>query len=392
MFLQRPKPQKDETLESFLIRVANKNGYEDVHRFLMATKRYLQDIDHTLFQTFPTDIKLINPYSSKVNSRSRTEALHRFSQMTFNEPTELLELSINRSQIKYSSSVSALIRGAEVIPRSLLRSAVPCCDQCLQEDGVASYRWHFVGYNYCHKHESKLIEQCQCGASYDYRTNGLNGICQVCKVPLKSNPDVSCENAYLISCWLAGESINVFPDLPKSYRWGLIHWWEQVSGINFCADSFTDFWNNWPNSLQQMIEAEINFNLEHAIVDFKQLRVKDLIGNLFFKSILLPQRNLEYNVILCELLKHIDQRLWDNQGLLANLKMNAFEVTVFLNCSLDQVASMVEQRYLKPTIRQKPNVPVKNSDHVFYLGDVYCLWLAEFQTDEFNRSFYVSKW
>ncbi|OEE86928.1 hypothetical protein BCT71_05365 [Vibrio sp. 10N.261.51.A7] len=33
MFLQRPKPHNDETLESFLIRVANKNGYEDVHCF-----------------------------------------------------------------------------------------------------------------------------------------------------------------------------------------------------------------------------------------------------------------------------------------------------------------------------------------------------------------------
>ncbi len=38
--------------------MANINDYEDVLRFLMATKRYLQDIDHELFQTFPTDIKL----------------------------------------------------------------------------------------------------------------------------------------------------------------------------------------------------------------------------------------------------------------------------------------------------------------------------------------------
>ncbi|WP_234911915.1 TniQ family protein, partial [Vibrio anguillarum] len=30
MFLQRPKPYSDESLESFFIRVANKNGYDDV--------------------------------------------------------------------------------------------------------------------------------------------------------------------------------------------------------------------------------------------------------------------------------------------------------------------------------------------------------------------------
>ncbi|SNX49866.1 hypothetical protein VTH8203_03514 [Vibrio thalassae] len=65
MFLQRPKPYRDESLESFFIRVANKNGYDDVHRFLEATKRFLQDIDHNGYQTFPTNIAKINPYSAK---------------------------------------------------------------------------------------------------------------------------------------------------------------------------------------------------------------------------------------------------------------------------------------------------------------------------------------
>lgn len=39
MFLKRPTPHNNESLESFFIRVANKNGYDDVHRFLEATKR-----------------------------------------------------------------------------------------------------------------------------------------------------------------------------------------------------------------------------------------------------------------------------------------------------------------------------------------------------------------
>ncbi len=65
MFLQRPKPYSDESLESFFIRVANKNGYDDAHYFLVATKRFLQDIDHQGYQTFPTDIEKINPCSAK---------------------------------------------------------------------------------------------------------------------------------------------------------------------------------------------------------------------------------------------------------------------------------------------------------------------------------------
>lgn len=45
MFLKRPTPHNNESLESFFIRIANKNGYDDVHRFLEATKRFLKYID-----------------------------------------------------------------------------------------------------------------------------------------------------------------------------------------------------------------------------------------------------------------------------------------------------------------------------------------------------------
>jgi|TARA_Y100000588_G_C14113356_1_gene864000 hypothetical protein len=141
-----------------------------------------------------------------------------------------------------------------------------------------------------------------------------------------------------------------------------------------------------------MIDSEIEFNLEHAIIGKKELRVKDLLGRIFFSSILLPERNLQHNIILGELLRHVETNLWDNDGLIANLRMNALEATVFLNCSLDEIASMVEQRILKPNRKTKPNAPLEVNDYLFYFGDIFCLWLAEFQTNEFNRSFYVSRW
>ncbi|MBF4237327.1 hypothetical protein EAY82_22710, partial [Vibrio anguillarum] len=101
---------------------------------------------------------------------------------------------------------------------------------------------------------------------------------------------------------------------------------------------------------------------------------------------------LQHNIILGELLSHLEKRLWRDKGLIANLKMNALEATVLLNCSVDQIASIVEQRILKPNRRTKPNSPLEVTDYLFHFGDIFCLWLAEFQTDEFNRSFYVSRW
>ncbi|TOG37983.1 hypothetical protein CGJ01_24235, partial [Vibrio parahaemolyticus] len=70
--MQRPKPFEDESLESYLIRIANKNGYQDVDHFLSALKHYLCDGDSEKFSSFPTDIRRINPYSSKHSSAARS--------------------------------------------------------------------------------------------------------------------------------------------------------------------------------------------------------------------------------------------------------------------------------------------------------------------------------
>lgn len=394
MFLQRPKPYSDESLESFFIRVANKNGYDDVHRFLEATKRFLQDIDHNGYQTFPTDITRINPYSAKNSSSARTASFLKLAQLTFNEPPELLGLAINRTNMKYSPSTNAVVRGAEVFPRSLLRThSIPCCPLCLQENGYACYLWHFEGYDHCHIHDTPLISACSCGTEFDYRVSGLKGVCCKCKEPIKlTSRENGHEAACMVSNWLAGNESKPLPNLPKSYRWGLVHWWMGIKDSEFDHFSFVQFFSNWPRSFHSIIEDEIEFNLEHAVVSTSELRLKDLLGRLFFGSIRLPERNLQHNIVLGELLCYLEKRLWQDKGLIANLKMNALEATVMLNCSLDQIASMVEQRILKPNRRTKPNSPLDITDYLFHFGDIFCLWLAEFQTDEFKRSFYVSRW
>ncbi|WP_261895843.1 TniQ family protein [Vibrio cyclitrophicus] len=394
MLLQRPKPHSNESLESFFIRVANKNGYEDVNRFLMATKRYLQDIDFSGFQTFPTNICKMNPASAKSSSSARTASLLKLAQLTFNEPTELLGLAVNRTNLKYSPSTSAVIRGSEVFPRSLLRTkSIPCCPLCLQENGYASYLWHFEGYDHCHIHNVPLLNSCRCGAEYDYRVSGLSGMCGSCEAPIAIKSREKSHNATLsVANWLAGNESKDLPDLPPSYRWGLVHWWIHISNDPFEHLSFVQFFSNWPSSFHSIIDSEIEFNLEHAIVGRSELRIKDLLGRILFSSVRLPDRNLKHNIVLGELLRHIETCLWNSNGLIANLRINALEIAVFLNCSIDEVASMVEQRILKPNRKTKPNAPLEVNDYLFYFGDIYCLWLAEFQTDEFNRSFYVSRW
>lgn len=395
MLLQRPKPYPDESLESFFIRVANKNGYSDVNRFLVAVKRYLLDVEPKKFQTFPTDICRINPYSSNKHSISRTHALHQLSQLTFNEPVDLLGIALNRNQMQFSPSTTALIRGAEVIPRSLLRKgAIPCCPCCLGEHGYASYRWHFSGYEYCHEHDVKLIERCSCGAIYDYRYAGLSGVCTECGENISASQENHEPKATRIASWLAGDDVKPLPDVPLSYRWGFMHWWSQISSSCKTRNNgeFLAFWEHWPNSFHKLIGKEIDFNFEYCVLSKNDLRVKDILGKTLFSSIQLPDRNFRSNIILKEMFQYIETHLWDDNGKLANLRMNMLEICVLLNCSREQVTSMIEQGLLTPNRQLGKRDILIVTEYTFYLGDVYCLWLSEFQSDEFNRSFYLSRW
>ncbi|WP_346962603.1 TniQ family protein [Vibrio sp. 624788] len=116
-----------------------------------------------------------------------------------------------------------MIRGSEVFPRSLLRTkSTPCCPLCLQQNGYASYLWHFEGYDHCHIHDVPLVNSCSCGAEFDYRESGLKGNCSNCKEPIAiKSSEVSHEAVFTVANWLAGNESKNLPDVPKSYRWGL---------------------------------------------------------------------------------------------------------------------------------------------------------------------------
>ncbi|AMF93042.1 TniQ family protein [Vibrio fluvialis] len=394
MLLQRPKPQADESLESYLIRVANNNGYENINRFLVALKHYLCHIDSKRFTTFPTDIRQINPSSSQRSSAARSHALQYISQLTFTETADLLRLAISRSPLKFSPSTTSVIRAGEILPKSLIRTKhIPCCSSCLIEQGYANYLWHFEGYDCCHIHQKLLTFRCECGEPYDYRINGLSLQCSSCGTTItqsKNEPEI---DSLEISLWLAGETIKWLPELPASYRWGTIHWWmrnQNTEVLETC--SFSTFWRQWPESFHNLIEQTLSHNQEYSLQAPQEWRLKDLIGELLFGAINLPRRNLQYNLILRELFYYLESHLWENNGLIANLKLNALEAALVLNCDIEQLASMVEQGLLVAMRHQKHDEPLSYTNYLFHFGDIFCLWLAEFQTDEFNRSFYTSRW
>jgi hypothetical protein len=218
-------------------------------------------------------------------------------------------------------------------------------------------------------------------------------VCNSCSSVLSHSAEEPVESSYEIALWLAGNSSEQLPNIPASYRWGLIHWWMKIHTTEVPeSNSFIAFWHQWPQSFHNRIEERLIYNQEYSLTEAHQWRLKDLVGELLFNSINLPGRSLKNNLILRELFCYLENHLWENNGLIANLKLNAYEAALILNCDTEQIASMSEQGILVPIHRQKRDEPISLTAYLYHFGDVFCLWLAEFQTDEFNRSFYTSRW
>jgi hypothetical protein len=391
--LLRPHPVSDETLESYLIRVALANGHKQAKTFMSALKHHLCGIDGSRFESLPIDIAAFNPCYSKQNSASRTHAIRALSHLLFKEPIELQQLTLNRANAKFSPNSTALIRQTEIFPRSLLKKTnIPICPRCLSEGGHARYWWHFVPYASCHLHGLELLSHCRCGHEIDYRHDGLAPYCPECKLSYLEQIRVSDDGDLTFTAWLAGEQSPIYPVINKSHRWGVVHWWYKQHDSKFTLAEFKTFWSNWPNSLDEIIQKKIESAIEFRVKDLNELSCRDVLDKLLFNSILLPTRDFHNNIILKQLSSYLDRHMLDDNGFIANLHINSIEAALLLGTSIDQIASLVEQGLLKTNIRLKSNKTLSVEADLFYLGDVFCLWLSDFQTETYNHSIYVSQW
>lgn len=390
MLLKRPEPYTDESLESYFIRVGNLNGYGNTQKFLSSLKRYLCNKNPSLFESLPPNLSTFNPCHAQLSSASRLHAIRELSQLVFKETVSLQRLLLNRAAGKYSPNSTALIRHNELLPRSLLRSKPAICPRCIEEFSYARYWWHFKGYSSCHLHSTVLIYNCHsCGAIIDYRDDGFTHTCPSCKEPLIARE--SRQNDVAVSAWLAGKTIRPLPNLEKSYRWGLIHWWLQTHE-SVVGNDFYNYWRNWPSNYHQSLSSRINDKFEYAPDTPQRLTAKYVLGDYLFSVVHLPDRDLSQNILLREIFSYLDEHLWDKDGQLANLRLSALDVALLLGTSREQVASLFEQRLLHPISKIATTKPPTKTAPILALGDVFCLWVTDFQTPTFNRATYVSRW
>lgn len=178
--LVRPEHHSDESLESYLLRLALENGFGSYSEMSSVLKLWLQNNDHSAGGAFPTELSMVNVYHANRSSSFRVRALHLIEHLIQKTPLKLVELALVHSAAHFGSSVKAVHRKGIDIPKQFLRThGVPVCPQCLQPDAYIRQYWHYQPYTACHIHRCQLIEHCpECGAKLDYLKCESVSVCE----------------------------------------------------------------------------------------------------------------------------------------------------------------------------------------------------------------------
>ncbi|BDX08094.1 hypothetical protein MACH26_36150 [Planctobacterium marinum] len=156
------------------------------------------------------------------------------------------------------------------------------------------------------------------------------------------------------------------------------------------SPDFILFLSGFPETFHHILDEKVNLAEDYSTKQLGALRFEDVFGNLLLTSTRLPSSKLKFNIILKYLISFFQDKFYSNNWL-ANLKLNAIEASILLNCNTQQVAALADQGIL-PIHNKRLINPLNIYTPAFELGDVFCVWMTKFQSEHSNLQVLTSKW
>lgn len=394
MFLVRPKPKEDESLESYISRLVTANGYSSLRMFLR-TIGELSDFESLDEVNSLKALSSLNLYHSQVSSQRRIVVIKTIAKLADTTFSEIYDICLARSSVNFSHGKSGLFRKGVVVPREQLLpfGSVRICPECIAESMYIRQLWHFQAYTTCHIHRVKLINQCQeCGSPIDIYSE-LNNACKVCGSKFSKVIDKNSESDFLISAWLAGQKVEKLPEVAISHRWGLHYFYAGFVATNgFESERFIDFFSDWPNSFVKKLFNDTSYKLAFGLKPVHEAAFQDVFGSLLIDASKLPARNMSENIVLRALYSYLYEQIFEHNSSIGSLILNSLEVSILLNASIEQVAALFEQGLLQPYRRVSAKSAPSIFTPLFRLENVMSVWLTSYQSPTSNIRHFTSRW
>ncbi|TMP23744.1 hypothetical protein CWB99_23065 [Pseudoalteromonas rubra] len=390
-FLSQTTPYPDETIESYLLRLSQDNGYLGFADMADILWDWLVTRDHDLEGAFPNELHSVDVYKASQSSNFRVRALRLVAQLAGVEASEVLNLCWLRSNTQFGA-ITAVSRGGLLVPRQLLRkSGIPVCTECLKQDTHIPYLWHLRAYKACHKHNQQLTRICgKCDAEIDYRASEAFVECE-CGAAIKQGPKANQADLKLANA-LAGNA--------AAKLVGLLVWFSQGQSISFDDDEFSElfvsYFSNWLNGFEDELSNIVELAIVKQLRPFNHTPFRDVFGSLLKDSKLASTGSQGYNTvqlaIIAFLIKLVEQNPKKKHPNLGDLLLSMLDAAVLLGTSTEQVFRLYEEGFLAAAQPPKKNTFLKPSDNVFYLRQVIELQQSFAPNIPNNQQPFVPPW
>ncbi|GAP75819.1 hypothetical protein W04_2358 [Pseudoalteromonas sp. SW0106-04] len=368
-FIVQTKPFKDETLESYLLRLTRDNAYADYHELADIIWQSLVECDHELEGAFPLDLKTANLYHASQSSRFRVRAFKLVAQWAALAPLELIRLSWLRSNTQFGH-LTALIRDQLLIPRMLLReNYVPICSECLKEESYFPYYWHLKPYKACHKHKVQLQSHCaECGELIDYRASEQFSQCS-CGAKLKTMAPAS-EADIAVSEGLSGADAHHWVGKLAWFAYQYGHDQEHAS----FNEAFISYFKHWPDNFFAELDEKVFRAREKQLRPFNHTKFDSVFGDVIKVGKVAAPNVLRSNFVVDSLLSYFSDLVEKNPKQkhpnIADLLLNSLDFATLLGTTLEQVFRLYQEGQLTCCERLNKNERLQPDRCVFYLRQV----------------------
>lgn len=385
--LVRPDPFPDESLESYLLRLSQDNGFESYHIFSGSLKEKLQHIDHEAAGAFPLALSKVNLFHAVRSSGLRIRALRLIGELAGKAFSDVLHLAIIHSAATFGRGYKAVHRAGVDIPLHFIRTRhIPCCPECLSESEYIRQTWHYQPYTVCHRHGVHLLFVCPaCGESLNYMHHEAMTHCS-CGFDLRgASTKEATEDEINLSALISGALFDsTHPLLATEFlslRYGALLWFtlryqnsRESEEIDAGLPGVMGFFAAWPGNFLDELQQQMNDALYRQIKPLNDMSLNDVFGSLLIDCRQLPVRDTNQNFVLRTVLEFLTELVIKNPrsrvASPGDLLLSALDAASLLSTSVEQIHRLQEDGFLsfaiKPACKKylSPAAPVYRLRHI----------------------------
>ncbi|MFA8091453.1 TniQ family protein [Klebsiella oxytoca] len=406
--LVRPKPYSDESLESYLLRLSQDNGFEYYQILSGSIKEHLYQYDHQAASVFPLELEKVNVYHANISSALRLRALCLIEELTSQAPATVLQLALMHSSMTFGPGYKSVHRSGTDLPLCFLRpNVIPCCPECLSESAYIRHYWHYMPYIACHTHGRKLLFHCpHCGAALNYMKNESLTHCS-CSFDLRfATTEPSSKNEEMVSGSVSGMNSDgsnpLFVSDNLSMRYGALLWYclrnEIDHGENAACSKFSlayEYFNNWPNNFYEELQKLTSDAMLRQTNRLNYMSLNDIYKSTLINCRQLPFRDIEQNFVLDALLSFFIDLIRDNPKRhipnIADLRLSVKDAACLLSTTVSHIFRLIDDGYLPLAIKPSRMREITHFLPILRLRQIIEFRLAYKPRSDFRKQNYVSR-